>query len=76
MDVDGTLSIMFGDPEEAFDKVKSILENMGSSAIIMGDVGNSNTTKMEIMQALEVNGKAEDDHGGTIRFYEKLVQAM
>lgn len=27
---------------------------------------------MEIMQALKVDGKAKDDHGGLIQFYEKL----
>lgn len=27
---------------------------------------------LEIMQALKVNGKAKDDHGGVIQFYEKL----
>lgn len=29
---------------------------------------------MEIMQALKVDGKAGDDHGGLIQFYEKLAQ--
>jgi len=29
---------------------------------------------MEIMQALRVDGKAGDDHGGIIQFYEKLAQ--
>lgn len=28
---------------------------------------------MEIMQALKVDGKARDDHGGLIQFYEKLA---
>ncbi len=28
---------------------------------------------MEIMQALKVDGKAKDDHGGVIQFYEKLA---
>jgi 2-hydroxy-3-oxopropionate reductase len=28
---------------------------------------------MEIMQALKVDGKAQDDHGGLIQFYEKLA---
>lgn len=28
---------------------------------------------MEIMQALKVDGKAKDDHGGIIQFYEKLA---
>jgi len=29
---------------------------------------------MEIMQALKTEGKAQDDHGGIIQFYEKLAQ--
>ena len=29
---------------------------------------------MEIMQALKVDGKAGDDHGGLIQFYEKMAQ--
>ena len=29
---------------------------------------------IEIMQALKVDGKAKDDHGGIIQFYEKLAQ--
>ena len=28
---------------------------------------------MEIMQALKVDGKAGDDHGGIIQYYEKLA---
>jgi len=28
---------------------------------------------MEIMQALKVDGKAKDDHGGIIQYYEKLA---
>jgi 2-hydroxy-3-oxopropionate reductase len=29
---------------------------------------------MEAGQALKVDGKATDDHGGIIQFYEKLAQ--
>lgn len=29
---------------------------------------------MEIMQALKVDGKAKDDHGGIVQFYEKLAK--
>ena len=28
---------------------------------------------MEIMQALKVDGKQAEDHGGLIQFYEKLA---
>jgi len=31
---------------------------------------------LEIMQALKVDGKAKNDHGGIIQFYEKLAGAQ
>jgi 2-hydroxy-3-oxopropionate reductase len=161
--IEGTLAIMAGGPQEAFDKVRDILGIMGASATLVGDIGSGNTTKlanqiivalniaamaeamvlatkagvdpekvykairgglagstvldakmplvlngnfkpgfrielhikdlmnaldtakelgvpvflssqvMEIMQALKVDGKAKDDHGGIIQFYEKLA---
>lgn len=161
--IDGTLAIMVGGPDDAFAKVKDILEVMGGSVTLVGDVGSGNTTKlanqiivalniaamseamtlakkagvdpervfeaikgglagstvlnakmplvldgnfkpgfrielhikdlmnaldtahgvgvpvpltsvvMEIMQALKVDGKAKDDHGGLIQFYERLA---
>jgi 2-hydroxy-3-oxopropionate reductase len=30
---------------------------------------------MEIMQALKVDGKGGNDHGGIIQFYEKIAKA-
>jgi 2-hydroxy-3-oxopropionate reductase len=162
--VDGTLSIMVGGKKEAFDQVEDILKVMGASAVLVGDIGSGNTTKlanqiivalniaamseamvlatkagvdpekvfqairgglagstvlnakvplaldgnfkpgfrielhikdlanaldtaheigvpvplasgvMEIMQALKVDGKAGDDHGGIIQFYENLAR--
>ncbi|NLN65220.1 MAG: 2-hydroxy-3-oxopropionate reductase [Clostridiaceae bacterium] len=162
--VDGTLSIMVGGPEEAFKKVEDILKKMGSSVVLIGEIGSGNTTKlanqiivalniaamseamvlatkagvdpekvyqairgglagstvldakvplvldgnfkpgfrielhikdlmnaletghdvgvplpltsqiMETMQALKVDGKAKDDHGGLIQYYEKLAK--
>jgi 2-hydroxy-3-oxopropionate reductase len=164
--VDGTLSIMVGGPAEVFEQVEEILKVMGSSAVLVGDIGSGNTTKlanqiivalniaamseamvlatkagvqpskvyqairgglagstvldakvplalkrnfkpgfrielhikdlanaldtahelgvpvplasqvMEIMQALRVDGKAKDDHGGIIQFYEKLAKVQ
>ncbi len=161
--VDGTLAIMVGGREEHFGKVKDILLKMGASAVLCGDIGAGNVTKlanqivvalniaamseayvlaekagvdpgkvfdaikgglagstvlnakspmvlegnykpgfrielhikdlqnaldtaheigspipltsvvMEIMQALKVEGKQKDDHGGIIQFYEKLA---
>jgi len=160
----GTLSIMVGGKKEVFEQVEEILKVMGASAVLVGDVGSGNTTKlanqiivalniaamseamvlatkagvdpervykairgglagstvldakvplalkgnfkpgfrielhikdlanaldtaheigvpvplasgvMEIMQALKVDGKAGDDHGGIIQFYEKLAK--
>jgi len=160
---DGTVSIMVGGRKEIFEKVEDILKVMGASAILVGDIGSGNTTKlanqiivalniaamseamvlatkagvdpekvynairgglagstvldakvplaldgnfkpgfrielhikdlanaldtaheigvpvplasgvMEIMQALKVDGKAGDDHGSIIQFYEKLA---
>jgi 2-hydroxy-3-oxopropionate reductase len=162
--IDGTLAIMVGGPEDAFEAVKDILAVMGASVTRVGDIGSGNTTKlanqiivalniaamsealvlatkagvdpekvyqairgglagstvldakaplalegnfepgfrielhikdlmnaldtahelgvpvplssqiMEIMQALKVDGKAKDDHGGIIQFYEKLAK--
>ncbi len=161
---DGTLSIMVGGKKEVFEQVEDILKVMGASAVLVGDIGSGNTTKlanqiivalniaamseamvlatkagvdpekvyqairgglagstvlnakmplvldgdfkpgfrielhikdlanaldtaheigvpvplasgvMEIMQALKVDGKAGNDHGGIIQFYEKLAK--
>jgi 2-hydroxy-3-oxopropionate reductase len=161
--IQGTLAIMVGGKAEIFEKVKSLLLQMGSSAVLCGGVGSGNVTKlanqiivalniaamsealvlaakagvdpglvyqairgglagstvldakapmvlagnykpgfrielhikdlqnaldtahalgvpvpltgqiMEIMQALRVDGKQKDDHGGVIQFYEKLA---
>ena len=162
--IEGTLSIMVGGKKEVFKQVEDILKVMGASAVLVGDIGSGNTTKlanqiivalniaamseamvlatkagvdpekvyhairgglagstvldakvplaldgnfkpgfrielhikdlanaletaheigvpvplasgvMEIMQALKVDGKAGDDHGGIIQFYEKLAK--
>ena len=162
--IDGTIAIMVGGPEKIFKQVEDILLVMGSSAVLVGDIGSGNVTKlanqiivalniaamseamvlatkagvdpekvyqairgglagstvldakvplalegnfkpgfrielhikdlmnaldtahaigtplllssqvMEIMQALKVDGKAGNDHGGIIQFYEKLSQ--
>jgi 2-hydroxy-3-oxopropionate reductase len=162
---DATLSIMVGGKNEVFERVEGILKCMGSSAVLVGDIGSGNITKlanqiivalniaamseamvlatkagvdpekvfqairgglagstvlnakvplaldgnfkpgfrialhikdlanaldtaheigvpvpltssvMEIMQALKVDGKGGDDHGGIIQFYEMLAKA-
>ncbi len=161
--IEGTLAIMVGGKEAVFEKVKDVLLKMGTSAVLCGDIGAGNVTKlanqiivalniaamsealvlatkagvdpervfnaikgglagstvlnakapmvlegnykpgfrielhikdlqnaldtahetgtpipltsqiMEIMQALKVDGKQSDDHGGVIQFYEKLA---
>ncbi len=161
--IDGTLSIMVGGKEDVFAKMKDILLKMAGSAVLCGDIGAGNVTKlanqiivalniaamseafvlatkagvdpervfeaikgglagstvlnakapmvlagnykpgfrielhikdlqnaldtahengtpipltsqvMEILQALKVDGKQSDDHGGIIQFYEKLA---
>jgi len=161
--ISATLSIMVGGPEDAFESVKDILQKMGASVVLVGDIGSGNVTKianqmivalniaamsealvlatkagvdpekvyqairgglagsvvldakaplvlqrnfnpgfrielhikdllnaldtahelgvpvpltaqiLEIMQALKVDGKAGNDHGGVIQFYEKLA---
>jgi 2-hydroxy-3-oxopropionate reductase len=162
---DGTLSIMVGGKKEVFKQVENILKVMGASAVLVGDIGSGNTTKlanqiivalniaamseamvlatkagvdpekvfqairgglagstvlnakmplvldgnfkpgfrielhikdlanaldtahsvgvpvpltgavMEIMQALKVDGKGSNDHGGIVQFYEKIAKA-
>ena len=161
--IDGTLAIMVGGKGAVFEGVKDVLLKMGASAVLCGDIGAGNVTKlanqiivalniaamseafvlatkagvdpervfnaikgglagstvlnakapmvlegnykpgfrielhikdlqnaldtahengtpipltaqiMEIMQALKVDGKQSDDHGGVIQFYEKLA---
>ena len=44
--IDGTLSIMVGGPEEYFETIKPVLMVMGASAVLVGDVGSGNTTKL------------------------------
>jgi 2-hydroxy-3-oxopropionate reductase len=59
--VDGTLAIMVGGPQAVFDKVKPILEKMGSSVILVGDVGAGNVTKLanQIIVALNIAAVSE-----------------
>jgi len=161
--IEGTLAIMVGGKPEVYEKVKDVLLKMGSSAVLCGEIGSGNVTKlanqiivalniaamseafvlatkagvnpekvfnavkgglagstvlnakapmvldgnykpgfrmelhikdlqnaldtahevgapipltsqvMEIMQALKVDGKQKEDHGGLIQFYEKLA---
>ena len=44
--IDGTLSFMVGGKQEVFDRFKPVLESMGASVVLCGDVGAGNTTKL------------------------------
>ncbi len=59
--VDGTLAIMVGGPQEAFDKVKDILAVMGASVTRVGEIGSGNTAKLanQIIVALNIAAMSE-----------------
>jgi 2-hydroxy-3-oxopropionate reductase len=59
--VDGTLSIMCGGPESAFDQIREILLCMGASAVLVGDVGSGSITKLanQIIVALNIAAMGE-----------------
>ena len=59
--VDGSLSIMVGGKKEIFDKVKDILQVMGKTVVLCGDIGAGNTTKLanQIIVALNIAAVSE-----------------
>jgi len=59
--IDGTLAIMVGGPEEAFSKVEAILQVMGGSVTLVGEIGSGNITKLanQIMVAANIAGMSE-----------------
>ena len=59
--IDGTLSFMVGGKKEVFEKFKPVLEAMGSSVVLCGDVGAGNTTKLanQIIVACNIQALAE-----------------
>ena len=59
--IDGTLSIMVGGPANAFEQVKEILLKMGVSAVLVGDIGSGNVTKLanQIIVALNIAAVSE-----------------
>ncbi|MBZ4673335.1 MAG: 2-hydroxy-3-oxopropionate reductase [Spirochaeta sp.] len=59
--IDGTLAIMVGGPEETFKKVEPILQVMGGSVTLVGEIGSGNTTKLanQIMVAANIAGMSE-----------------
>jgi 2-hydroxy-3-oxopropionate reductase len=58
---DGTLAIMVGGKKEVFEKVEDILKVMGSSAVLVGDIGSGNVTKLanQIIVALNIAAMSE-----------------
>jgi 2-hydroxy-3-oxopropionate reductase len=59
--IDGTLAIMVGGPEETFKVVEPILQIMGGSVTLVGEIGSGNTTKLanQIMVAANIAGMSE-----------------
>jgi 2-hydroxy-3-oxopropionate reductase len=59
--VDGTLAIMVGGDKKTFDTAKPILEKMGSSVTLVGDIGSGNVTKLanQIIVALNIAAVSE-----------------
>jgi 2-hydroxy-3-oxopropionate reductase len=59
--IDGTIAIMVGGKEEVFEKFKEILLVMGASAVLCGEIGSGNTTKLanQIIVALNIAAVGE-----------------
>lgn len=59
--IDGTLSFMVGGKKEVFEAHKELLLTMGSSAVLCGEVGAGNTTKLanQIIVACNIRAVAE-----------------
>ena len=59
--IDGTLAFMVGGKSEIFEKVKPLLEKMGASVVLCGDIGAGNVTKLcnQIVVALNIAAVAE-----------------
>ena len=59
--IDGTLAVMAGGKEAVFDKVKDVLLKMAASAVLCGDIGAGNVTKLanQIIVALNIAAMSE-----------------
>ncbi len=59
--IDGTLAIMVGGKQDLFDQVKDVLLQMGASAVLCGDIGAGNVTKLanQIIVALNIAAMSE-----------------
>ena len=59
--IDGTLAIMAGGKEAVFEKIKDVLLKMGGSAVLCGEIGAGNVTKLanQIIVALNIAAMSE-----------------
>ena len=59
--IDGTLAFMVGGKPEVFEKVKPLLEKMGASVVLCGDIGAGNVTKLcnQIVVAVNIAAVSE-----------------
>jgi len=59
--IEGTLAIMVGGKQAVFEKVKDVLLKMGSSAVLCGDIGAGNVTKLanQVIVALNIAAMSE-----------------
>jgi 2-hydroxy-3-oxopropionate reductase len=59
--IDGTLAIMVGGDQKSFDTAKPVLEKMGASVVLVGDIGAGNVTKLanQIVVALNIAAVSE-----------------
>jgi 2-hydroxy-3-oxopropionate reductase len=59
--IDGTLAIMVGGKEAVFNQVKDVLLRMGASAVLCGDIGAGNVTKLanQVIVALNIAAMSE-----------------
>jgi 2-hydroxy-3-oxopropionate reductase len=59
--IDGTISVMVGGKKEVFEKVKSVLEAMAGSVVLVGEIGAGNVTKLanQVIVALNIAAVSE-----------------
>lgn len=59
--INGTLSFMVGGKQSVFERCKPLLETMGASMVLCGDVGAGNTTKLanQVVVACNIQAVAE-----------------
>ncbi len=59
--IDGTLSVMVGGKKEIFERCHDMLMSMAASAVLTGDIGAGNTTKLanQVIVALNIAAMSE-----------------